>query len=154
MEEIYNEENLDHVSSLHQVGFSFADPSPCKISTTCRLLLPLSATNEVLGLESIFSPTGCSLLQVVPDGSLKWKPLRHSQGVVEETSQDGRDNSFFAGFSMVCITDKSVALYSAVIAGLTIATGAAIFYNTNFDDVLAVARPLIDKKRVLTLVCF
>jgi len=44
-------------------------------------------------------------------------------------------------------TKKGAALYSAVVAGLTVAAGAAIFYNTNFDDVLAVARPLIDKKR-------
>jgi mediator of RNA polymerase II transcription subunit 16, fungi type len=33
------------------------------------------------------------------------------------------------------------------VAVLAIVTGAAVFYNANFDDVLAVARPLMEKKR-------
>ena len=92
MEEIYNEENLDRVSNLQQVGFSFANPSPCKSRGPFRLIttfVHVSMTNNVLGLESIFSPTGCSLIQVTSDGSLAWRPLRHSQGIPEETNQDG-----------------------------------------------------------------
>lgn len=31
MAEIYAEPNTDRIMSMHQVGFSFADPSPCKL---------------------------------------------------------------------------------------------------------------------------
>jgi mediator of RNA polymerase II transcription subunit 16, fungi type len=72
LEEVYNDQNLDSVSHLHQVGFSFADATPC--------------------LESIFSPTGCSLIQVVADRSLKWRHLRHTEGIIGDSNQDGTDD--------------------------------------------------------------
>ncbi|PKS06431.1 hypothetical protein jhhlp_007179 [Lomentospora prolificans] len=78
-------------------------------------------------LQLVLSPTNCSLVQITPDGELIWKYLQYAQGDIGNSTQDPQ--------------------YSPVIAALTVATGAAIYYVSSFDDVLAVARPFADKKR-------
>ncbi|EGX89926.1 RNA polymerase II Mediator complex subunit Sin4 [Cordyceps militaris CM01] len=77
--------------------------------------------------QAAFSPTQCSMIQIGDDGKLKWSKLQHAQGDIGDSNNDG--------------------VYCASIAGLSIAAAGCVHTQANFDDLLAIAHPLADKKR-------
>lgn len=82
-------------------------------------------------LQLALSPNNCSFTQVCENGKLKWNSLRYPVAQIGSTRQD--------------------PLYESVLAGLTLAAANATHQNTNYDDILAVARPFVGKhSRFLT----
>ncbi|OAA73694.1 RNA polymerase II Mediator complex subunit Sin4 [Cordyceps fumosorosea ARSEF 2679] len=77
--------------------------------------------------QAAFSPTQCSMVQTGDDGKLKWSKLHYAQGDIGESNGD--------------------SVYCASVAGLTIAAAGCIHTQSNFDDILAIAHPLAQKKR-------
>lgn len=39
-------------------------------------------------LQTVLSPTNSSLVQLCPDGEVKWKPLQYTQGDIGDSNQD------------------------------------------------------------------
>lgn len=74
-----------------------------------------------------FSPTYSSMIQMGDDGKVKWNKLYYPLGDIGNSNQDPH--------------------YSASIAGLTVAIAPSMFYQNNYDDMLAIARPYTTKKR-------
>ncbi|EEY18336.1 mediator of RNA polymerase II transcription subunit 16 [Verticillium alfalfae VaMs.102] len=70
MQETYNELSLDRVMTLNQVGFTFAEGTPC--------------------LQVAFSPTNCSVAQIQEDGQVKWNGLHYPLGDIGNSNQDVR----------------------------------------------------------------
>ncbi|KAM0626137.1 hypothetical protein ACHAPW_008456 [Verticillium nonalfalfae] len=68
MQETYNELSLDRVMTLNQVGFTFAEGTPC--------------------LQVAFSPTNCSVAQIQDDGQVKWNGLYYPLGDIGNSNQD------------------------------------------------------------------
>ncbi|KAH7171053.1 mediator complex, subunit Med16 [Dactylonectria macrodidyma] len=77
--------------------------------------------------QMAFSPTYCSMVQMGDDGKVRWNKLHYPPGDIGNSNQD--------------------AQYSASVAALTVTTAPAIFYQNNYDDILAIARPYTTKKR-------
>lgn len=105
MDLVYTEPNYLKLYGLHEMGLKFEDPSPC--------------------INVAFSPTGCSMVQVCNDKSIKWRKL--------ELGQDIGDNM------------KSDAAYATTVAGMTLAIGSCTPSQSSFDDVLAIGRTLRHK---------
>lgn len=86
MEPLYDEISLDRVMSLNQVGFTFADESPC-------MGIPLASRDRRAevppGSQVAFSPTNCSFVQICEDGKVKWNALRYSPDM-GSSMQDSR----------------------------------------------------------------
>ncbi|KAK2611174.1 hypothetical protein N8I77_004543 [Diaporthe amygdali] len=76
-------------------------------------------------VQMTISPNNCSVTQVCENGKLKWSSLKYPVAEIGSTRQD--------------------PLYDAVLAGLTLAAANAAHQGTNCDDVLAAARPFVDK---------
>ncbi|TQW09662.1 mediator of RNA polymerase II transcription subunit 16 [Cordyceps javanica] len=76
--------------------------------------------------QATFSPTQCSMIQTGDDGKLKWSKLQHVQDIGESYSD---------------------SVYCASVAGLSIAAAGCVHSQSNFDDLLAIAHPLAEKKR-------
>ncbi|KAH6997931.1 mediator complex, subunit Med16 [Ilyonectria sp. MPI-CAGE-AT-0026] len=74
-----------------------------------------------------FSPTYSSMIQMGDDGKVRWNKLHYPLGDIGNSNHD--------------------AHYSASIAGLTVAIAPSMFYQNNYDDMLAIARPYTTKKR-------
>lgn len=82
-------------------------------------------------LQIAVSPNNCSFTQVCENGKLKWNSLTYPVAQIGPTRQD--------------------RLYQSVLAGLTLAAANATHQNNNYDDILAVARPFVEKhSRFLT----
>uniref|UniRef100_A0A8H7N9I4 Mediator of RNA polymerase II transcription subunit 16 n=1 Tax=Bionectria ochroleuca TaxID=29856 RepID=A0A8H7N9I4_BIOOC len=79
--------------------------------------------------QTAFSPTFCSMVLMGEDGKLKWSKLKYSDGDFGNSMQDEQ--------------------YAATIAGLTITAATSIRSQTNFDDMLAVVRPHVSKKKLM-----
>ncbi|CAH0049842.1 unnamed protein product [Clonostachys solani] len=79
--------------------------------------------------QTAFSPTFCSMVLMGEDGKLKWSKLKYSDGDFGNTMQDEQ--------------------YAATIAGLTVTAATSIRSQTNFDDMLAVVRPHVAKKKLM-----
>lgn len=47
-----------------------------------------SLTAFLSALQTVISPTNSSLVQLCPDGEIKWKPLQFTQGDIGESNQD------------------------------------------------------------------
>ncbi|KAJ3472400.1 hypothetical protein NLG97_g11019 [Lecanicillium saksenae] len=77
--------------------------------------------------QAVFSPTQCSMIQIGDDGKLKWSKLQHASDEIGESNAD--------------------VIYGATLAGLTIAAAGCLYSQSNFDDILAIAHPLAEKKR-------
>lgn len=77
--------------------------------------------------QAAFSPTQCSMIQIGDDGKLKWSKLHHPAGDIGDSPAEHT--------------------YSASVAGLAIAAAGCIYGQSNFDDLLAIAHPLAEKKR-------
>ncbi|KAF4123420.1 hypothetical protein GMORB2_6121 [Geosmithia morbida] len=73
------------------------------------------------------SPTGCSMIQLGDSGKMRWSRIRLPDGDIGNGMRDER--------------------YAATIAGLTVTAATSIKYQTNFDDILAIVRPLAEKPR-------
>ncbi|KAM0564218.1 hypothetical protein ACHAPJ_000428 [Fusarium lateritium] len=74
-----------------------------------------------------FSPTYCSMVQMGEDGKVKWNKLHYPLGDIGNSMQD--------------------AQYSGSIAALTVTAAPSMFYQNNYDDILAIVRPYTSKKR-------
>ncbi|KKA29121.1 hypothetical protein TD95_002337 [Thielaviopsis punctulata] len=105
MELVYTEPNYCKLYGLHEMGLKFENPSPC--------------------INVAFSPTGCSMVQICNDKSIKWRKL--------DFGGDIGDNI------------KTDAAYSAALAGMTLAAGSYGSFQASFDDILAIARTLRHK---------
>ncbi|KAI0206278.1 RNA polymerase II mediator complex subunit Sin4 [Astrocystis sublimbata] len=78
-----------------------------------------SQSGEAACLQMAFSPSNCSLVQMYEGSQIRWHNLSY-------TLED-----------QATISDNHM---SAVIASCAMSTAAAIIHNSNFDDILAVAR--------------
>ncbi|KAL4730579.1 Mediator of RNA polymerase II transcription subunit 16 [Fusarium chlamydosporum] len=74
-----------------------------------------------------FSPTHCSMVQMGEDGKIKWNKLHYPHGDIGNSMQD--------------------AYYAGSIAALSVTAAPAMFYQNNYDDILAIVRPYTTKKR-------
>ncbi|KAJ2971586.1 hypothetical protein NQ176_g7619 [Zarea fungicola] len=77
--------------------------------------------------QAAFSPTHCSMIQIGDEGKVKWSRLHYPAGDIGENPTEG--------------------VYAASVAGLSIAAAGCIIGQSNFDDLLAIAHPLAEKKR-------
>ncbi|CAM1506819.1 Fc.00g064600.m01.CDS01 [Cosmosporella sp. VM-42] len=98
-------------------------------------------TNKVMNLRQVgwtfsdegpcqqvaFSPTYCSMIQMGDDGKVRWNKLHYPIGDIGNSMQDVH--------------------YAATIAGLTVTAAPSMFYQNNYDDMLAVARQYTTKRR-------
>ncbi|KAJ9134015.1 Mediator of RNA polymerase II transcription subunit 16 [Pleurostoma richardsiae] len=78
-------------------------------------------------LQVAYSPTNCSFVQLCEDGKLKWNGLRFPTEEIGSSMQDPQ--------------------YAAVVAALTVSITTACVQQSNFDDLLAAARPFTEKPR-------
>ncbi|KAM0462954.1 hypothetical protein ACHAPV_003077 [Trichoderma viride] len=76
-----------------------------------------------------FSPTQCSMIQMSEDGKIKWCKLQYPLGDIGNSHQD--------------------AHYASSVAGLAVATSSAIWYQANYDDMLAIVAPYTSKRRFI-----
>ncbi|KAF4503427.1 mediator of rna polymerase ii transcription subunit 16 [Fusarium agapanthi] len=74
-----------------------------------------------------FSPTFCSMVQMGEDGKIKWNKLHYPGGDIGNSMHD--------------------AQYCGSIAALTVTAAPSMFYQNNYDDLLAIVRPYTTKKR-------
>lgn len=77
--------------------------------------------------QAAFSPTHCSMIQIGDEGKVTWSRLHYPAGDIGENPTEG--------------------VYAASVAGLSIAAAGCIIGQSNFDDLLAIAHPLAEKKR-------
>ncbi|KAK7714166.1 Mediator of RNA polymerase II transcription subunit 16 [Diaporthe eres] len=76
-------------------------------------------------VQMAISPNNCSFTQVCENGKLKWSSLKYPVDQIGSTKQDPQ--------------------YDAVLIALTLAAANAAHQGSNYDDVLAVARPFVEK---------
>ncbi len=84
------------------------------------------------------------MAQIRENGKVKWNGLRYV-GVDIPASMEDRKCS--AANMKYRSANHRLARYSAVIAALTIATTASTYSHTNYDDILAAARPFAITER-------
>ncbi|KAL2756219.1 hypothetical protein ACRALDRAFT_1042669 [Sodiomyces alcalophilus JCM 7366] len=88
MQETYNENNLDRVMTLHQVGFTFAEESPC--------------------VQAALSPTNCSVAQMLEDGRIKWNRLQYSGDDMGDSNQNA---SYAAVIAALAVAASAATFY-------------------------------------------
>ncbi|PON23873.1 hypothetical protein TGAM01_v207201 [Trichoderma gamsii] len=76
-----------------------------------------------------FSPTQCSMIQMSEDGKIRWCKLQYPLGDIGDSHLD--------------------AHYASSVAGLAVATASAIWYQANYDDMLAIVAPYTSKRRFI-----
>lgn len=76
-------------------------------------------------LQMSFSHNNCAFAQLCENGKVRWSSLQY------DLAQMG--------------SSKADPFYDAVLAGLTITLANAAHHNANFDDVLAISRPFVEK---------
>ncbi|RCI15524.1 hypothetical protein L249_3518 [Ophiocordyceps polyrhachis-furcata BCC 54312] len=74
-----------------------------------------------------FSPTQCSMMLLADDGKLRWSKLHHPIIDAADSVQDAR--------------------YVATIAALAVTAASSIWYQSNYDDLLAVVHPMTTRNR-------
>ncbi|KAF5021842.1 hypothetical protein F66182_6135 [Fusarium sp. NRRL 66182] len=84
-------------------------------------------TDEGPCQQVAFSPTYCSMVQMGEDGKVRWNRLHYPSGDIGNSMQD--------------------AYYSGSVAALTVTAAPSVFYQNNYDDILAIVRPYTSKKR-------
>ncbi|KAI3586589.1 mediator complex, subunit Med16 [Fusarium oxysporum f. sp. albedinis] len=84
-------------------------------------------TDEGPCQQVAFSPTFCSMVQMGEDGKIKWNKLHYPMGDIGNSMHD--------------------AQYCGSIAALTVTAAPSMFYQNNYDDLLAIVRPYTTKKR-------
>ncbi|KAK3694565.1 mediator complex, subunit Med16 [Podospora appendiculata] len=93
MNEVFNDRNANTISSLHQVGFQYTNPTPC--------------------LQVAFSPTNSSFVQVCEDWDVKWNSMQYSMEDPIETMPDNQYSAVLAALSVAI--SSAVAIQSTVI---------------------------------------
>ncbi|KAF4984834.1 hypothetical protein FZEAL_62 [Fusarium zealandicum] len=76
-----------------------------------------------------FSPTHCSMIQMGDDGKVRWNKLHYPLDDIGNSMQDPH--------------------YAGSIAALTVTAAPSMFYQNNYDDMLAIVRPYTVKKRFI-----
>ncbi|RDA83029.1 hypothetical protein CP532_6884 [Ophiocordyceps camponoti-leonardi (nom. inval.)] len=74
-----------------------------------------------------FSPTQCSMMLLADDGKLRWSKLYHPIIDSADYVQDAR--------------------YVATIAALAVTVASCVWYQSNYDDLLAVVHPMATRNR-------
>ncbi|RDA96051.1 hypothetical protein CP533_5827 [Ophiocordyceps camponoti-saundersi (nom. inval.)] len=74
-----------------------------------------------------FSPTQCSMMLLADDGKLRWSKLQHPVVDAANYVPDVR--------------------YVATVAALAVTAASSIWYQSNYDDLLAVVHPMTMRKR-------
>jgi mediator of RNA polymerase II transcription subunit 16 len=87
MSETFNDGNLERVWHLSQIGFSYPDDEPCKISTLCYVTML-----NLPGLQIAFSPSYCSLVQLKADGKVQWQQLDYRLGDLGTSMEDRKSS--------------------------------------------------------------
>lgn len=82
-------------------------------------------TEEKPSLQTSFSPNLCVLAQMCENGQTSWNRLQYPLSEIGLSRPD--------------------PAYDAMLSGLTLAAANASIQNASCDDILAVARPLVDK---------
>lgn len=80
---------------------------------------------EKPSLQTTFSPNNCSFAQICENGKIRWNSLKYPVAKLGSSRSD--------------------PLYDAVLSSLTMAAANATQQNSNYDDILAVTRPFVDK---------
>ncbi|KAI1379569.1 RNA polymerase II mediator complex subunit Sin4 [Hypoxylon crocopeplum] len=104
MTELYREASLDRIYSIFDAGFSQNGGPPC--------------------LQTAFSPTSFSIVQICEDSQVKWHSITYTLADIESMTE---------------------AQVSALVASFTISTAQAASHGANIDDILAVARHFVTK---------
>ncbi|THV55740.1 hypothetical protein BGAL_0004g00630 [Botrytis galanthina] len=97
MIETFNDDDLDRVVHLSQIGFSYTEDEPC--------------------LQVALSPSTCSLVQMRNNGKVKWKQLDYHLGDVGSTMEHPRYAAMIAALSISCSTSVIMSMnYDDIIA--------------------------------------
>ncbi|KAG6039308.1 hypothetical protein E4U41_002977 [Claviceps citrina] len=86
-----------------------------------------SFSDEEPCLQAAVSPTCCSMVQIGDDGKVRWNKLQYGLGDIGNSIQD--------------------AHYSATIASISIAAASVMWFQNNYDDLLAVVQSIAFKKK-------
>ncbi|KAK0618557.1 mediator complex, subunit Med16 [Bombardia bombarda] len=121
MNEIYNEQDLNAVTSLHQIGFQFVDETPC--------------------LQVAFSPTNCSFVQICEDGEIRWNSLHYVMDDPNTALQDSRRYS--AILAALSVAMSTVAIYQTNGDDL-LAIGRLFVQNQGLDFAYAWIREMVN----------
>ncbi|RFU33515.1 hypothetical protein B7463_g2798, partial [Scytalidium lignicola] len=84
MTETFNDNDLNRVWHLSQIGFSYIEDESC--------------------LQAAFSPSFCSLVQIRNDGKIKWKPLEYHINDIGSTMEDPQYAAMIAALALSCST--------------------------------------------------
>ncbi|KAI6340498.1 hypothetical protein MCOR25_011226 [Pyricularia grisea] len=84
MTEIHTSPDLDRIVTLNQMGFHYAEESPC--------------------LQVAFSPSSCSFVQICENGKIKWNHLKFPAGDIGSTPQDVQYSAVIAGLTVALST--------------------------------------------------
>ena len=85
MLETFNDGDLDRVSHLSQVGFSYTEDEPCM---AFHFLFTLPYNSYFTGLQFALSPSYSSAVQIRNDGKVKWKRLDSHMGDIGSSKDD------------------------------------------------------------------
>ncbi|KAK0128828.1 mediator complex subunit [Cadophora gregata] len=84
MLETFNDNNLDRVWHLSQIGFSYTEDEPC--------------------LQVALSPSYCSVVQLRNDGKVKWKQLDYHLGDIGKSMDEPLYSAVITALSLSCAT--------------------------------------------------
>ncbi|KAK4242361.1 hypothetical protein C8A03DRAFT_40329 [Achaetomium macrosporum] len=84
MNEVYNEQNMDSITSPLQVGFRFTNDTPC--------------------LQVAFSPTNCSFAQLCEDWTVKWNRLHYPMEGPHTVLEGPQQKAVLAALSIAAST--------------------------------------------------
>ncbi|KAI1769447.1 RNA polymerase II mediator complex subunit Sin4 [Hypoxylon sp. FL1150] len=104
MDELYREPAFDRIHNVLEAGFS--------------------QSGDPTGLQTAFSPSNFSMVQICEDGQVKWRSIDYTLADLES------------------ITNVQV---SALVASFSISAAQATTHGANIDDILAVARQFVSK---------
>lgn len=151
--EVYNSGDLTRLTTLNEIGMVFSQDAPCKQYLPSLLDAPVSLAvahaSSYIGLQVAFSPTNCSMAQIMENGKVKWNCLHHVGSEVTRASQDRMSPSGNSSNYDEHSADWTAARYTATVAALTVIAASANLYSMNYDDLLAIARPFAADPRML-----
>ncbi|KAK1837279.1 mediator of RNA polymerase II transcription subunit 16 [Podospora conica] len=77
-------------------------------------------------LEVAFSPNNCSFVQINENWTARWNKMQYTAEPMVKAEEGNQ--------------------HDAILAALSVSLSAGFHYQTNFDDVLAIARPFADRQ--------
>ncbi|KAK0669411.1 putative mediator of RNA polymerase II transcription subunit 16 [Cercophora samala] len=124
MAELYNEHNTENITSPHQVGFHFEDPTPC--------------------LQVAFSPSNFSFVQVCEDNTLKLKRLRYTMGDLGPL-QDVQSRAVLAALTMaISFAWQQQMTFDDILAVVRPFTQNPKFTITWLKEIITLLRTVVD----------